>query len=159
MTIKGKCDAFIVPNNGGMIKTLIGSAQERETEHLNKLCEANGTDFDPEKDTFIQMWFVGEDDFACTNMQDHSCHCEVEGKGYVFNISYFWYPTKLFNGKEGDTVHVTFPEISLYEKRTDKTSKIKADIELDITLKQTAYRYKSFGNYEDVLTQVLRNVK
>lgn len=159
MTIKGKCDAFIVPNNGGKIKHLIGSAQEKETKKLMKLCEANDTTFDPEKDTFIQLWFVGTEDFGCDNMQDHVSRYEEDGNKYFFEIPYFWYPTKLFSGKEGETIHVKFPEVSLHEKKHDEDEKLKIDIELDITLKQSCYRYARFGNYEDVLKQVLFNVK
>ncbi|MCM1440210.1 MAG: hypothetical protein NC131_13555 [Roseburia sp.] len=151
--LEGNLEVFIIPNEGGLVtKWLSESVQKSMTEDINAIAELSGFEFDPKKDVLVQLWFCG---MECENLVDHFVHAEDEdGNKVMFragNIGNL--PAKIFDGKkEGDTIDITFP-VTVFNRGEDIEKEIT--VKATVTLAQTKYRYRRFGNFEEVLKQVI----
>ena len=150
-------EIFIIPNQGGYVSGF-WTGVEKQTKIANMLCDLNGYDFDPNKDKVVQVWSCCSD---CNNMQDHFFHASDDnGKDYRFRFPSAYIPAKIFEGyKEGDSLDIVYkmkPSDWDLEEVEDMESIPEFEFTFHTTLAQTKYRYRSFGNFEDVLVRVCR---
>ena len=163
--VEGSADMFIVPNGTCTFRSLKENAEKDDfyMRHFNKykeISELNNSELDL-SDKPIQLWFVGEDDFRCENMQDHTSHITAEdGTKYTFRVTYGALPSKMINIKEGETVDVKFP-ITLTkgynrnEPIPEEDETVNATLLLHLTANQLEYRYRRFGKFEETIDYVV----
>ena len=158
LTASGRMTCFIVPNNPiNLSKSKMYDTAERIENHTN-VCLLNGTDFDPEKDRIIELWYIGEEDFNTTNLCDHGGKVTIDGEDYRMGFKTRGYlPAKLFKDvKEGDTINLTIPgwvnkkENFLYPTENAQDCMFQ----IALTCQQLHYRYERFGRFEEVLADM-----
>lgn len=130
-TVKGI--VFIVPNSLRGVKNVFNP--EQIEGKVKTISEKTGKEYDPQTTVLVEVWAA---DDQCDNW---SCHYKrVDGEEIKFPT---YLPVDLFEGKkEGDTVTFKWG---------------KYDIEL--TLNQLDYRYRSFGAFEKVLDDLIDQYK
>jgi predicted RNA-binding protein with PUA domain len=75
----------------------------------------------------------------------------MDGKHYDFRYTYLPLPL-IKDVKEGDTMDLEFE----VQTRNDEDEVLTREmIKLHITFDQRSYRYRSFGNFEDVVRKVV----
>ena len=152
---------FVVPNAAGYCSQFwLKSIGKRVEKYSKALCSQKGIEFDPEHDKVVQVWFVSkydedlrndylkEDNLGSGNLGDHGFR--IDGKHYNFRYSHLPYPL-IKNMKEGDTMDLEMEVMSEDENDNHTYDTIK----LHITFDQRSYRYRSFGNFEDVVRKVV----
>jgi hypothetical protein len=160
-------DVFVIPNTSFCYE---GSSAQKEgfstefIDSLNRIWWKNTTDeyrknHDFKNESWVQVWFAtpGSED---SNWYCHTINGYSELKGWKPISEYL--PKSLFEGhKEGDCITINLPVHKWLEK--DKCELIGCDgiyveasatIKVQIQLAQQKYRYRRFGNFEDVLTRV-----
>lgn len=159
ITING--DIFIIPNSAPRLKDYwMESFKAKMQKYMHQICELNGLKFDETVDRCVETWYTSPE-MECDNIPDHDIHFEYEGEKYQLTFpSGRQLPSPLFKDKkEGDVVEIKVPVyIRKYDRPHYKDKMFDEDIETVVTLKlklaQTEYRYRSFGNFEDVLKKV-----
>ena len=153
---------FVIPNAAGYCRQFwLKSVGKRVEKYSKDLCSQKGIEFDPEHDKVVQVWFVSkynedlgndylkEDNLGSGDMSSHGFR--MDGKHYDFRYSYLPYPL-IKDVKEGDTMDLEFE----VETRDIDDNICTSDmIKLHITFDQHSYRYRSFGNFEDVVRKVV----
>lgn len=161
---------FVIPNAAGYCKQfLLDSYKERYERYCTDLCAQKGIKFDPDNDPLVQVWFVSdydgndpidylkEDNLKSNNLEAHGFW--VEDADYSFRYGYLPLPL-IKDIKEGDTMDLEF-EVEKEMVREGKKRKYLAygerdRIKLHVTFDQRSYRYRNFGNFEDVVRKVVR---
>jgi hypothetical protein len=148
-------DIFIIPNSASMIKDFFNP--EDQLKKMNAVCGVNGITFDPENDFIIETWYVA-DQLCCENIADHDIYFNDEDGNECTLISDpgRFLPAKLFEShKEGETITVSLPMglIKNYHEEHDVVVKVH------MTLNQGEYRYRRFGDFENVLDDVIAKRK
>lgn len=147
---------FIIPNHACHISGLFDFAQADHLARMKKICELNGLEFDPEKDWLVECWYLSEE-LGCENIPNHNIRVLNEnGKRCTIGVENRYLPSNIFKGKkEGETISVKLP-VWMRVEGEDKEFPNGKDIVADFTisLDQTKYRYRRFGNFEDVLSRV-----
>ena len=152
---------FVIPNAAGYCRQFwLKSVGERVEKYSKDLCSQKGIEFDPEHDKVVQVWFTSkynedlkndylkEDNLGSGDMSSHGFR--MDGKFYYFKYSYLPYPL-IKDVKEGDTMDLEF-EVSTVDEDDNRTYET---IKLHITFDQHSYRYRNFGNFEDVVRRVV----
>lgn len=106
------------------------------------------------EEKWVQVWYCTPNS-SNTNWYDHLIDGYTELEGWEPVSQYL--PKSLFEGKkEGDVVTFTLPICrKAWRARVDLEARIEYnDIKVSLTLCQTKYRYRNFGNFEDVLKRV-----
>lgn len=148
-TINANLDTFIIPNSASLVTDwMTPSQQERMTKKAEKISAVAGCGFDAANDKLVQLWFVG---MGSENLVDHATMAEDEnGNQYVLCADIERLPETLFRGhKEGDVIEVPLPATCKGED-----GNIEVVLNAKIKLNQRDYRYRRFGNFEEVLAQV-----
>lgn len=144
-------DLFIIPNTASKAANFMSMAETRKNE-MEQLCKANGLVFDPE-DPLVQIWVTNDD---VENFQDHHPRFIMGGKVYEYNLQTRLPYSILKNIKEGETFDITIPvkgrPVDLDE---DTKSPVETEINFKLTAKQTEYRYRRFGKFEECLRMVI----
>lgn len=156
-----KSNIFIIPNPSIKVateqpKSNFGFWAELESIWNNIVYTDNIVNSDKKfyDEEWVQVWYCtpGSSD---TNWYDHLIDGYTELEGWEPISQYL--PKSLFEGKkEGDVVTFTLPICrKAWRARLDLQSRIEYDeVKVSLTLSQTKYRYRNFGNFEDVLKRV-----
>ena len=132
-------DVFIIPNGLSVYEDL-----RIMQEFYKDLCELNGVD--PTGEQFVQVWICSDE----LNTENMSCH-GFRVNGNYMNAFCGDLPVSLVKDlREGDTVTVNFrayPDINM-----GSSDEI---ITMNLKLNQSDYRYRRFGNFEEVLRRLL----
>jgi hypothetical protein len=135
MTMKIQGDVFIVPNS---LATMDEFLARSTREHLAAGFARLGI-VDPGRT--VQVWYTGA---GCDNWESHRWP-GGPGNGPFFGQLPGQLPTSIFHGKvEGDKVNLLWRGRNAEEE----------DIELELTLRQLAYRYRDFGPFEETLAKL-----
>ena len=160
-------DVFIIPNSSFCYEGSVAQKEGISTEFvdcLNRIWYNNTTieyrkNHDFKNESWVQIWFVTptEED---SNWCAHTINGYEELNGWRPISEYL--PKFLFEGhKEGDCITINLPIHKWLEN--DKCKLIGCDgyyleasatIKVQLQLAQQKYRYRRFGNFEDVLTRV-----
>ena len=155
--IIGKASCFIIPNSAGVCNQFIAeSTRKRCAEELQKYCELNEVEFDPDTTKLIQVWWHSDESFGSDNMYRHgNSAIGTDGKEYRFKIDTPEYMplSMISNVKEGDC-RILWVPVKIYGCEHEEVD-IDATAELEMTFQQKEYRYERFGNFEDVVKYVL----
>lgn len=144
-------DLFIIPNKASKAANFMSMAEIRKTE-MEQLCKVNGLVFDSE-DPLVQIWVTNDD---VGNFQDHHPRFILRGKVYEYNLQARLPYSILKNIKEGETFDITIPVKGRPVDLDDDTkSPVETTINFKLTAKQTEYRYRQFGKFEDCLRMVI----
>ena len=173
-------DAFVIPNSASKIN-LDYSFGTRAAERIERIAEINGFEFDRENDKLVQLWFVGKESCGSENLQDHGFHVGIDGYNYYFGAGIVpsFLPPVIFDGKkEGDVISVTIPlkpnrtydlpieemldmdrkemrsHVVFFDEEGEGGNGPEVFITFNIRLNQRDYRYRSFGDFEDVVARV-----
>lgn len=146
-----KGDVFIIPNIADVFKTFTGSDWVKEK--LSRLVGIEPQD----EDKMVEVWITSPDvdNWQCNFagfqrmiglIKNEAEEIEWEEKmgREARLLGYFpqYIPARVFAGKkEGDEITFHCPEYN---------------VDVVLTCRQRDYRYASFGNFEDVLRNVLR---
>lgn len=154
-TIVAKIDGFVIPN----ASTLVGNYSVLKDSihgYINKFCELNGIEFDPEKDRLVQIWFVGVEGIRSENIVDHGFTIRTETDRTSYRIPYGLLPKKVFaDHQEGDTISLKIPaDVIDYDLDEGFQYSEGPVIDAEFTLAQTKYRYRGHGSFESVLARV-----
>ena len=146
-------DIFIIPNRAAKIQDFFDFAQEEKKEIMEKICRLNERVFDVDNEHCLETWICSEE-FQCDNVADHNIHTlTTDGQRVTIGIDNGRYiPSSLFKGhKEGETIEIKIPIwISISHAETP----INTVVTFRLTLSQTKYRYRIFGNFEEVFDRV-----
>lgn len=160
---------FVIPNGAGYChEFVIDSYKERYIRYCTDLCAQKGIKFDPDNDPIVQVWFASEYDEDLDNdyLKEDNLGCDnLEAHGFWagdtrYNFRYAFLPLPLIKDiKEGDTMDLEFEVTEEMVRENGKRKFIddgKEDhIKLHITFDQRSYRYRNFGNFEDVVRKVV----
>lgn len=106
-------------------------------------------------ESWVQVWYCTPES-SDSNWYDHLIDGYTELEGWEPVSQYL--PKSLFEGKkEGDVVTFTLPicRKAWRANPLNHSTKIEYDkIKVSLTLSQTKYRYRNFGNFEEVLKRV-----
>lgn len=162
---------FVIPNGAGYCNEfLLDSFKERYKRYCTDLCAQKGIKFDPEKDQLVQVWFASEYDENLDNasLKDNNLGSDnLEAHGFLINDNHYrfrygYLPYPLIKDvKEGDTMDLEFEINKEYVKEGKKRRYLETDeeserIKLHLIFDQRSYRYRNFGNFEEVVKYVLR---
>lgn len=163
--ITGKASCFVIPNSAGYCREFLSDKlRQRYTGELTKYCELNNIEFNPEEDQLIQVWWHSDEYFDTDNMYRHGCSvADSDGNIYRFHIDtpeYMPYPL-IKDVTEGSRKIIYVPCTIFSKEETgtwesDEGKKHEVVLEVDMEFDQLHYRYSRFGNFEDVVKQVLR---
>ena len=148
--VAGNADLFIIPNAPVSVDdpVLKDSTLFQETkEVMNEICDMNSIDRLTDNDKLIQVWFSAKEDFKCGNLCDHYGYIDDDEAEWDFRLQEQYLPARLLrNHLEGNVVMINLP---VYIRNGSDRQKVR--MELSTTLSQSKYRYKNFGNFEDVM--------
>lgn len=155
-TIKANGRIFVIPNHAGSINSLKYHCQDSKNEKIKKLtdlCELNDRDIDDLiNEPLIQLWIVS-DDLKTNNLEDHGFRFNIGNEeffGYAYGIGHL--PKSFFDGKkEGDILSLKYK--GWYVAKNDGNHNDML-LELNLELCQHEYRYKNFGQFEEVISKV-----
>lgn len=129
-----QAEAFIIPNK-------VDTFKKENHLHLNaKLARWGIVEKFQEEESIIQLWITSDES---DSWADHGAPKELFNTLEPTGKNYFpqYFPYSIFKDKkEGETITIL----------------LDGKHELNLTLAQTKYRYKSFGNFEDALSFVIR---
>ncbi len=162
---------FVIPNGAIYCHEFaINSQVERYIRYCTDLCEQKGIKFDPDNDPIVQVWFTSsynedlcndylkDDNLKSDNLEAHGFW--TDGAYYSFRYGYLPLPL-IKDIKEGDNMDLEFEvekEIVIKDgkrKYLEYGYGEKNRINLHITFDQRSYRYRNFGNFEDVVRKVV----
>lgn len=151
--------AFVIPNSACALKSFIGDSKKK---YFDVFATLNNTEI-KDDDKMIQLWLHNTEELQCDNLARHSFEITLDdGRKIVisaYDLEYF--PAKLLeNIKEGESVKYQSPYLRRVREVTDESIDDVDDLEiiLDITMtcQQKGYRYQRFGNFEDVVSEIIK---
>ena len=101
---------------------------------------------------FVQLWFVSEEELGSENLARHGFNFNHNGKVWSTILPTEDLPQRLLTIKEGEISEIAFKDM-LYVGDKEGDQK-RFDIILKCKANQLAYRYRSFGPFEEVLAKV-----
>ena len=108
-------------------------------------------------DKLVELWWTerSDDEDRCDNLCRHTFFFTNEkGVKEEARLDYELVPQSwIENMKEGDTIELILPLIT--RKGYDDIETGKYNAKINIRAKQRGYRYSGFGNFEDILNDVL----
>lgn len=139
-----RAGVFIVPNHAGPLSEF---GKKYDGQRMVDTAAANGKEFNPDADSVIQVWLHAEESLGCDNLSDH--YFEYEGENYRLYANIL--PASLFTGMmEGDEREMLIPIRSQSEEEERKYFRLL------VKAAQRQYRYRRFGDFQDVFQDVLR---
>ena len=158
ITINGAI--FIIPNHAPRLEDYwMESFKTKMQKYMHQICELNGLKFDETVDRCVETWFTSPE-MECDNIPDHHIYFECDGEKYQLIFpSGRQLPSPLFKDKkEGDVIEIKVPAYIRKYDNPRYIDPVEGDVETIVTLKlklaQTEYRYRNFGNFEEVLKKV-----
>lgn len=174
-TVKAEGAMFIIPNAIRTFSDLIEHGQR----NIKRVCEMNEIEIpeDYSQIKLVEIW-SRSDDLKCDNLADHYLWLD---KIEAFNLitknsvnkliskipfpgnAIRFVPVNMFQGKkEGDVINIKFPYVvkDYIPKYIDNDNELdympeKFIFDIDFTLSQRGYLYRNFGNFEDVLKDLM----
>lgn len=147
--IEFNAEAFIVPNHAGKLKDFWSKSTSEQVKEIATNVLGNKP---VEDETYVQMWYVAKD-IGCDNLVDHGANVEIDGEKHIIGLRSCYLPYTLLRDKiEGDTVDVTFTN---YARGLDDEPGYGIPITMHVTLNQKDYRYRRFGEFQEVLRGVI----
>jgi len=139
---------FVIPNSAGHKNSYFDNGKHS----FMPIVEANNIEL-KDSDYIIQVWAASED-LGSDNLTAHGFSIIEDGKRMYYHPRMELLPASIFENKvEGDEVSFDVPIMGMDEDG-DFTEKVKAILRFHMTLNQHEYRYRSFGNFEDVVKRV-----
>ena len=155
-TVKINGGIFIIPNSATKFCHMGEFWQNRCRKYMEELCELNGITFNPD-DYLIECWYHS-DECDCDNIPDHGISCMIDGKKCYISSNKIrrMIPSQIFGDHvEGDIITVKIPATIDIESTKEEYESKDIILEINLELNQKDYRYGRFGNFEDVLKQVI----
>ncbi len=149
-TETAKC--FVVPNS--MITANDLYNPETRIPWLEELARINNVKVaDMANEPLVELWFTDKESLGSENLCDHGFTAEVNGEECFFVPSITYLPVSFFKDlKEGDKIHFTVPI-------ENPAVGIKASLVMTVELNQRDFRYRRFGDFQDVLGSLLGKMK
>lgn len=141
-------DVFVIPNRACRVSGF-GIFTEKRTAEMTTMCESSGSTFDPKSDKLVQVWICSDE---CDNYQDHYPRVIIDGKRYNYRLPGYIPYSLLKDIKENESFKLSMP-VDLISYDDDNT--IPAIVDITLTAKQGEYRYRRFGNFEEVVHDVV----
>lgn len=150
-TVDLRADVFIIPNSAPRMSEILEFAQAEMREFAERFNSCNGKTFNEKYDNFVECWITS----GCNGWGDdfNSAYTFSDGEHiYRFGgIRRYIMSNYLIDYKEGET---TIFDIEHFIMVDDK--KVECKVHMHLTLNQLDYRYRRFGNFQEVLSLVCR---
>lgn len=149
-TVTINADVFIIPNSLNMISQSFHP--ERLEKSTREICELSNIDFDINT-KLVQCWFTND---KSDNLVDHCSKIDIDDEEWIVTNGKIpqYIPVSFFKGlKEGDTVDITVP-VKVIKDFKHCDNKMNINLCIHTTLNQLSYRYKRFGAFEKVLSDL-----
>ena len=149
---------FVVPNPSSKADGYYVESFRRRCHEINRHNNA------PENDNMIQSWFFADDSVIsgehCDNCAAHGwIETDENGKRTGYRLMAEVIPYHVAQKvHEGEAVQITLPVIET-DMGDDYDDSVKHEPEwvtFNVKAEQLPYRYRRFGNYEDVVRYVMR---
>jgi hypothetical protein len=138
-------DAFIIPNSPTRINDLFMDSAKLD---ILQLAIDNHQILEPANDKIVNLWLVSEEG---DNLSDHGLTVTSGDKEYYlpyFGDTFDNIPAHFFEGLcEGENLNLKVTRWG--RKVNDKETEV--DITVKMCLAQSKYRYRRFGDFQDVL--------
>ena len=161
ITVTANAECFVIPNHAGTCDQYIfGKAYREDTVRM--ICEANGESFDSKQDNLIQIW-ITSDELHSDNVECHGFHIEIDGKDNYCHLPQYsiCLPKQVLPAIEGEVKELVIPNCTAetsarWLKKNPEAEEEEFQFTLVLNLKanQKEYRYRNFGNFEDVVRYV-----
>lgn len=154
-TIFSKASIFIIPNHATLPEeSYPGSA--RLIREQTEIAELNDIEYNWDEDQLVQFWIYADDVIRSENLNCHGAVIYIDDERYRIDCRCTHLTERIFREHiEGDVVNLKLPAyLSKSRSSVDEAEKIILDLEL--TLDQLRYRYRSFGPFEEVLKRVTK---
>ena len=160
-TLSINAGAFVVPNHATTFGYIKKHGLSSTYEYLCDLAKLNGIEL-KDDDKIVEMWFHSKE-LDCDNMADHGFETKLSNGHKIIcqPRKLQWVPAKMLeNVKEGDLITLITPGNAYYDEDYHVLNVRKAAKKIDLILsisavcQQQGYRYKRFGNFEDVVKLV-----
>ena len=147
--IHANAEVFVIPNSANKVSEYTFRSV---IDNAHRMCENLGMEFDEKNDKLAQFW-TSSDDLDTENLSCHGFSFEVDGQEVYSEYIPECIPVKIYKDiKEGESREVIYEfEGHIYEP---KSSRVPVRLVLNVTAAQSKYRYRRFGNFEDVLEDV-----
>ena len=156
IVIEASAEVFIVPNHSCKLNPEYMTELNRIV-NIQKIMRANNLMYDYKADDVVQLWFTSKDDLGSENLGDHGFKFYTEDNKYSVYASESsvlnHLPKKMFEGlNEGETRTIFIPmnDAEVYNHNIGYEDKADIELRLTVTAAQTKYRYKNYGNFEEV---------
>ena len=153
--IEANVDFFIIPNRPS--KFLEGFQYENSApgyinlrdERINDLANLNNIEI-KKGEKLIQVWLTSKDELGSENLNDHGFRALSEsGEEVHLHFNCHSLPVTMLNGKtEGDIIDI---RIRCFERG----NKNEYELLMHARCCQSKYRYRRFGNFENVLAELV----
>ena len=148
----GRDESMIYQKGVIIMKTL-------EIKNANIFIIPNGLHKNEKKDLEVQCWITAEEDDAhhkCDNLFDHGVVFKDADETYVRPSSYHAYiPVwKFIDCKEGDVVTIEVP-CAIGRRQYENNAVLR----ITATLNQRGYRYRHFGDFDEILAKLVEAYK
>lgn len=142
---------FIIPNNGDHSDNFRDWIQK----WYMPIVETNKISLE-KNDYIVQVWSASEEDLDSDNLERHGFTITEDGKRIHYSPRMELLPASMFEGKvEGDTVTFDVP-IHGFDEEGELDDEVIVTLRFNMKLCQREYRYRNFGNFEEVLKRVCR---
>ena len=162
-------DCFIIPNKACIINKQVYMG-EKLMKRSQELAGINNFYYNPDLTRMVQIWCVNNDpNNSCDNMQDHGFKYKIGDTIYSFNLDTYLPETFFQDKREGDFLDLNIPlypryafnkedGVTSYDAVFDENEIIAEpplfNFRFSIKLNQRGYRYRNFGDFEEVLNTV-----
>lgn len=155
--VMADAEIFVVPNKAVRVSDY--KRDDRQRNRLRSLGEKMSEEelsLDSFNDNtpFVEVWMLSKD-LECDNMQDHAFSFTVDGQKYIVPSGQIpsRVPINVIDVKENESFTLHFRDLEAYPARSNGDS-VNVYLSLDVTARQSEYRYARFGRFEQVLDYV-----
>lgn len=154
-TIFSKASIFIIPNHATIPEDSYPGSVRMIREQI-EIAELNGIEYNRDEDQLVQFWIHADDVIKSENLNCHGAVIYIDDERYRIDCRCELITDRIFREYiEGDVINLKLPAyLSKSGSNVDEAEKIILNLEL--TLDQLHYRYRSFGPFEEVLRTVTR---
>ena len=150
-----ECEVFIIPNSPNPVENMLNgrfstSGSREYVKAMKELFALNQWGEMSAEEKAMEIWWTSDN---CDNLTDH--HPKVmwdDGNEYYVNLDSPFLPLSIVKEwKEGETKKMYVP-VTLFERETGNT--IKTVFEVNVTISQSKYRYRTFGTWEECISKI-----
>ena len=149
---------FVEPHKWGKLGEVLYYADEFQqkiyTKEIDRICRANGINYDAQNDQLVGVWILLNDTFHGKLIERPIIYDDENGTRWSFRIYNHVYPAKLFaDCTEGSTKAIRIP-IEARAVDANRDIREKSVLVMNTTFDQLHNRFKKMGPFEEAIKKV-----